>query len=242
MGGDDWADIQAGIDTLISEGLADGDRLGICGWSYGGYMTAWAVGQTTRFKAAMAGAAITDWPSFHGRSYLHTWDRKHYGNSDPYDAASNHARFNPFAYVRAVSTPTLFLHGELDWDVPVEQAYFMYRALRDNGVETQLVVYPREPHGFSEYAHRLDMLERIRDWMLEYLVTRPAAAAAARPASGTPATPSGTLGLVGTSAAAAGGAAAASGSSGAASAGNGSEASAASTPAPARRLRRPRSG
>ena len=122
----DWADIQAGIDRLIADGIADPDRLGICGWSYGGYMTAWAVGQTTRFKAAMAGASITDWRSFHGRSYLHTWDRKHYGDSDPYDPASNHARFNPFANVQAVTTPTLFLHGELDWDVPVEQAYFMY--------------------------------------------------------------------------------------------------------------------
>ena len=78
----------AGIDQLIADGIADADRLGICGWSYGGYMTAWAIGQTDRFKAAMAGAAITDWPSFHGRSYLHTWDRKHYGDSDPYDPAA----------------------------------------------------------------------------------------------------------------------------------------------------------
>jgi dipeptidyl aminopeptidase/acylaminoacyl peptidase len=179
MGGADFGDIQAGIDHLVAQGIADPDRLGICGWSYGGYMTAWAIGQTDRFKAAMAGASITDWRSFHGRSYLHTWDRKHYGDSDPYDPASNHARFNPFAHVQAVSTPTLFLHGELDWDVPVEQAYFMHRALKDLGVETRLVVYPREPHGFTEYAHKLDMLTRIRDWMVDHLITRPAAAAAA---------------------------------------------------------------
>ncbi len=169
MGGRDFEDIMAGIDSLIAEGIADADRLGICGWSYGGYMTAWAIGRTDRFKAAMAGAAITDWRSFHGRSYLHTWDRKHYGDSDPYDADSAHARFNPFANIRAITTPTLFLHGELDWDVPVEQAYFMYRALKDLGVETQLVVYPREPHGFTEYAHRLDMITRIRDWMVDHL-------------------------------------------------------------------------
>ena len=66
-------------------------------------------------------------------------------------------------------TPTLILHGELDWDVPVEQAYFLHRALKDLDVETQLVVYPREPHGFSEYAHRLDQFTRLRDWMVSHL-------------------------------------------------------------------------
>ena len=169
MGGADFVDIQSGIDALIAQGIADPARLGICGWSYGGYMTAWAIGQTDRFKAAMAGAAVTDWPSFHGRSYLHTWDRKHFGGSDPYDPAGKHAHFNPMAYVKAVRTPTLILHGELDGDVPVEQAYFLHRALTDLGVETQLVVYPREPHGFSEYAHRLDLFMRLRDWMTSHL-------------------------------------------------------------------------
>lgn len=169
MGGADFTDIQSGIDRLIADGVADPDRLGIGGWSYGGYMTAWAIGQTDRFKGAVAGAAVTDWPSFHGRSYLHTWDRKHYGDSDPYDPTSAHARFNPFAHVKAIRTPTLIQHGELDLDVPVEQAYFLHRALRDLGVETQLVVYPREPHGFSEYAHRLDQYTRFRDWMISHL-------------------------------------------------------------------------
>ena len=152
-------------------------------------MTAWAIGRTDRFKAAMAGAAITDWRSFHGRSYLHTWDRKHYGDSDPYDADSAHARFNPFANIRAITTPTLFLHGELDWDVPVEQAYFMYRALKDLGVETQLVVYPREPHGFTEYAHRLDMITRLRDWMVDHLAVPEPVAAAPSDAAANPKLP-----------------------------------------------------
>ena len=172
MGGADFTDIQSGIDWLIADGVADANRLGICGWSYGGFMTAWAIGQTDRFSAAMAGAAVTDWPSFHGRSYLHTWDRKHYGDSDPYDPTSAHARFNPFAHVKAIHTPTLILHGELDLDVPVEQAYFLHRALMDFGVETQLVVYPREPHGFTEYAHRLDQFTRLRDWMVSHLAQR----------------------------------------------------------------------
>ena len=147
--------------------------LGVTGGSGGGLLTDWTITQTQRFKAAMAGAAISDWPSFHGRSYLHTWDRKHYGNSDPYDANSNHARFNPFAHVKKILTPTLILHGELDWDVPVEQAYFLHRALKDLGVETQLVVYPREPHGVSEYAHRLDLYTRLCDWMVTRLAPPP---------------------------------------------------------------------
>ncbi len=132
-------------------------------------MTAWAIGQTDRFKAAMAGASIADWRSFHGRSYLHTWDRGHYGDSDPYDPTSAHTRFSPLTFADRMRTPTLILHGEQDWDVPVEQGYMLHRALKDHGVETQLVVYPREPHGPSEYAHRLDIWTRLRDWMVERL-------------------------------------------------------------------------
>ena len=146
------------------------ERLGICGWSYGGYMTAWAIGQTDRFAAAVAGAAVTDWRSFHGRSYLHTWDTGHYGGADPYDPDGPHVRFNPMAFAKRMRTPTLILHGEQDWDVPVEQGYILHRALKDQGVETQLVVYPREPHGPSEYAHRLDVLARMRAWFVDRLI------------------------------------------------------------------------
>jgi dipeptidyl aminopeptidase/acylaminoacyl peptidase len=171
MGGEDFRDIMAGIDRLIADGVADGDRLGICGWSYGGFMSAWAITQTDRFKAAVAGAAITDWRSFHGRSYLHSWDRLHYGGSDPYDPQSAHARFSPMSHIRNASTPTLLLHGELDWDVPVEQAYILHRALKDLGVETRLVVYPRASHMPSELAHRLDLLARVCDWMAGHLAS-----------------------------------------------------------------------
>jgi dipeptidyl aminopeptidase/acylaminoacyl peptidase len=169
MGGADLGDILAGVDRLVADGVADADRLGICGWSYGGYMTAWAIGRTDRFKAAMAGAAVTEWHAFHGRTQIHTWDRLHYGGADPYDQGGVHDRFNPFANVRAIRTPTLILHGEEDRDVPVEQAYLLHRALKELGVETSLVVYPREPHGFTEYAHKQDLFTRIRNWMIRHL-------------------------------------------------------------------------
>lgn len=169
MGGRDFGDIMAGLDHLIAEGIADPDRLGICGWSYGGFTTAWAVTQTDRFKAAVMGAGISDWRSFHGRSYLHTWDVIHYGGADPYDPESAHARFSPINYIRNAKTPTLILHGELDWDVPVEQSYQFFRALKEIGVETELVVYPREPHGPKEYEHLLDINRRLVDWFRERL-------------------------------------------------------------------------
>lgn len=169
MGGEDFQDMLAGLDYLVDEGIADPDRLGICGWSYGGFTAAWAVTQTGRFKAAVMGAGIADWRSFHGRSYLHSWDRIHYGDSDPYDPEHAHARFSPINYVKNVRTPTLILHGEQDWDVPVEQSYQFHRALKDLGVETELVVYPREPHGVEEQAHLVDIARRVRRWFEERL-------------------------------------------------------------------------
>ena len=169
MGGKDWEDIQAGIDHCIDAGVADPTRLGVAGWSYGGFMTAWAVTQTDRFKAAMMGAGISDWRSFHGKSYLSDWDSIHYGDADPWDPDGLYKKFSPINFVKQVSTPTLILHGEVDEDVPVEQSYMFYRALKDLNVETELVVYPREPHGLSEKAHMLDLGQRVTEWFAKQL-------------------------------------------------------------------------
>ncbi|MBU81223.1 MAG: hypothetical protein CL724_07080 [Chloroflexi bacterium] len=170
MGGEDYQDMLAGLDHLVETGIADPARLGICGWSYGGFTAAWAVTQTDRFKAAVMGAGIADWRSFHGRSYLHSWDAIHYNDSDPYDVESAHASFSPINFIKNAKTPTLILHGEQDWDVPVEQGYQFHRALRDLGVDTRLVVYPREPHGVEEYEHQLDIARRVRQWFEERLL------------------------------------------------------------------------
>ena len=170
MGGEDFRDMQAGIDHLIEEGIADPERLGICGWSYGGFTAAWAITQTNRFKAAVMGAGIADWRAFHGRSYLHVWDAIHYDDSDPYDIKSAHARFSPINFIKNAKTPTLVLHGEDDWDVPVEQGYQFFRALKDHGIDTRLVVYPREPHGVEEYEHQLDIARRVCQWFEKRLL------------------------------------------------------------------------
>jgi dipeptidyl aminopeptidase/acylaminoacyl peptidase len=169
MGGKDWEDIQLGVDHCVAERIADPDRLGIAGWSYGGFMTAWAVTQTERFKAAMMGAGIADWRSFHGRSYLCDWDAIHYGDADPWDPDGTFKKFSPITYVKNARTPTLIVHGAQDGDVPVEQSFLFYRALQDLGVESELVMYPREPHGLQERNHMLDLGRRITEWFVKHL-------------------------------------------------------------------------
>jgi dipeptidyl aminopeptidase/acylaminoacyl peptidase len=166
MGGADWADVMAGVDYCVAEGLADPNRLALAGWSYGGYMTAWGVTQTTRFKAAVAGASITNWISFHGVSTIPGFDATFYPG-DPFNWDGPYGQFSPMLHVRNVKTPTLFLHGEQDPICPLGQAHEMWRALKELGVETQLVVYPREGHGIREREHARDVLERAVAWITE---------------------------------------------------------------------------
>ena len=168
MGGADWGDIVAGVDHCVAEGIADPERLGVGGWSYGGYLTAWAVTQTTRFKAAVAGASITNWISFHGASTIPDFDATFYA-VDPFNWDGHYGQFSPMAHVRNVATPTLFLHGERDPICPLGQAHEMWRALKELGVDTQLTVYPREGHGIREREHARDVLERAIDWWKRYL-------------------------------------------------------------------------
>lgn len=168
MGGNDFRDIMTGVDALIERGIADPKRLGFGGWSYGGYLTAWAITQTNVFKAAVAGAAIVNWVSFHGGSYLCRWDALHY-NASPYERGGVYDTFNPMNFIANATTPTLILHGEKDGDVPVNQGYELFRALKDRGIETELVVYPREPHGVSETKHVEDLIARVCAWYEKFL-------------------------------------------------------------------------
>ena len=168
MGGADLQDVLAGVDDCVLSGLADPDRLGVCGWSYGGYLTAWAVTQTDRFKAAIAGASITNWVSFHGTSDIPAFDEFFY-RADPYDLSGPYVGFSPIFEANRVTTPTLFLHGERDLICPVDQAKEMFRALRDRGVPTQCVIYPREGHPIRENLHRHDMLERGVEWLCRWM-------------------------------------------------------------------------
>ncbi|OUC90879.1 S9 family peptidase [Streptosporangium minutum] len=165
VGMEEWTDILSGIDLLIAEGVADPDRLGIGGWSHGGFMAAWAVGQTDRFKAALMGAGISDWGMLLASGDLGTLDAGFSGSCGwEGPGPHRHDRLSPISYASKIQTPVLILHGEEDTNVPLSQATYFHRALRWFGVEHEFVVYPREGHPILERDHQLDMLERTRAW------------------------------------------------------------------------------
>jgi dipeptidyl aminopeptidase/acylaminoacyl peptidase len=147
----------------VAAGVADAARLGICGWSYGGFMTAWAVTQTDRFRAAVMGASISNWLSFHGTAEISTWDELFWRES-PFEQSGRYAKFSPISHVRRAKTPTLIVHGGTDCCVPVGQSQEFYRALRDQKVPTELVIYPRQGHAIQEKNHQRDLLTRIAGW------------------------------------------------------------------------------
>ncbi|MGD0065485.1 MAG: prolyl oligopeptidase family serine peptidase [Streptosporangiaceae bacterium] len=170
VGTDEWTDIVSGIDPLIAEGVADPARLGIGGWSHGGFMAAWAVGQTRRFKAALMGGGISDWSMQVGVGELGTWEAA-LGGSCGWESPGphRHDQLSPVSYASKVSTPVLILHGQQDANVPVGQATYFHRALDRFGVEHELVIYPREGHSIDERSHQIDLLRRTRAWFGRWL-------------------------------------------------------------------------
>jgi dipeptidyl aminopeptidase/acylaminoacyl peptidase len=166
-GGGDFKDVMAGADWLVARGIADPNRLGIGGWSYGGYMAAWAVTQTTRFKAAVSGAPVIDMASEFGTENGSAYDEWFYGT--PYEKLDAFIKSSPMTFVRNAKTPTLLLQGEDDTTDPIGQSQQFYRGLKRYGVESDLVLYPREPHGLREEKHLVDRLTRIVAWYDRYL-------------------------------------------------------------------------
>ncbi|MGB3438642.1 MAG: prolyl oligopeptidase family serine peptidase [Actinophytocola sp.] len=170
VGQEEWTDILTGIDLLITEGIADPDRLGIAGWSHGGFMAAWAIGQTDRFRAALVGAGVTDWGMLAATGENGQFETALGGSTGwsgigphPHDAVS------PISFAGNIATPVLILHGAEDTNVPLGQAVYLHRALRHFGVEHEFVIYPREGHGCQERHHRLDDLRRTRAWFDRWL-------------------------------------------------------------------------
>jgi dipeptidyl aminopeptidase/acylaminoacyl peptidase len=161
-GGGDFKDVMAGVDTVIARGLADPVKLGIGGWSYGGYMAAWAVTQTNRFKAAVSGAPVIDLASEFGTESGPAYDEWFYGL--PYEKLEGFIKSSPITYAKNVRTPTLLLQGEADTTDPIGQSQQFYRALKRYEVDAQLVLYPREGHGLREEKHLLDRLNRVINW------------------------------------------------------------------------------
>jgi dipeptidyl aminopeptidase/acylaminoacyl peptidase len=166
-GGGDFKDVMAGVDDLIKKGVADPARLGIGGWSYGGYMSEWAVTQTTIFKAAVSGAGMANLISEFGTENGPAYDEWFFGV--PYEHPERFLNSSPFLYLKNAKTPTLILQGENDPIDPIGQSQELYRGLKRYGVEAELVLYPREPHGLQEAKHRVDMQKRMLDWFDRYL-------------------------------------------------------------------------
>ncbi|MEE9189985.1 MAG: S9 family peptidase [Candidatus Neomarinimicrobiota bacterium] len=170
LGGLEFDDVLAGVDYLINQGMVDPDRLGTGGWSYGGYLSAWAATRHShRFKAAMVGAGISNWISFTGTTDIPVEMSLVHWNSWWFNEPQLHWDRSPLAHINKAQTPTLVVHGQKDDRVHPEQGLELYQALRIKGVDTRLVLYPRQPHGLKERAHRLDYMNRLVDWFNKYV-------------------------------------------------------------------------
>lgn len=167
-GGLDFQDLMSGVDQAIKMNIADPAKLAVMGWSYGGYMTAWTVTQTNRFKAAAVGAGITNTVSMYGTQDIPRVFEDYFG-SKPWEDPATYSKSSPMQFVKNVKTPTLILHGENDPRVPPGQAQEFYRALKDLGVDTKLVLYPRMPHGPNEPKFTLNIMEQHLEWVSKRL-------------------------------------------------------------------------
>ncbi len=163
FGGGDFRDIMAGIDSLAKEYPIDLNRLGIRGHSYGGYMTMWAETQTNRFKAAVAGAGLSNWQSYYGENDIDEWMIPFFGAS-VYDDPAVYAKSSPINFVKKVKTPTLILVGDRDGEVPAPQSFEWWHALKTLKVPVQFVVYPDEGHAIAQPAHFRDYNIRSLNW------------------------------------------------------------------------------
>ncbi|MFO7566756.1 MAG: S9 family peptidase [Enhygromyxa sp.] len=165
LGGKEFTDVLAGIDKLVADGLVDADRVGMGGWSYGGYFSGLAATTySERFKAAMIAAAITNWVSFTGTTEIEHENSLVHWNLWPWDDMTLAWERSPLAHIKNSKTAALIVHGQADSRVPPGQSQELYRGLRHLGVPTQLVMYPREGHGIAENVHGLDFINRFLDW------------------------------------------------------------------------------
>ncbi len=159
----DLRDILTGMDELEKRFPIDKTREGLTGWSYGGFMTMFTVTQTHRFRAAVAGAGISDWQSYYGENSIDQWMIPFFGAS-VYDDPKIYAKSSAIEYIKNTKTPTLVVVGDRDGECPAPQSFEFWHALRAEGVKTQLVIYPNEGHGFRDPDHRRDVLERAFNW------------------------------------------------------------------------------
>jgi dipeptidyl aminopeptidase/acylaminoacyl peptidase len=166
-GNKDFQDDMAMVDFAVAQGIADPDKLGVGGWSYGGMSTDFIIAQTTRFKAAISGAGIALMTSGYGHDqYIKDYDSE---LGRPWENKAGWEKISPYYRVNNITTPTLFMGGDVDWNVPIIGGEQMYQALKSLGRTTELVVYPGEFHGFTTPSHIKDRLERYLAWYAHYV-------------------------------------------------------------------------
>ena len=168
FGGGDLRDDLVGVDAAIKKYPIDPNRLGVTGWSYGGFMTMWTVTQTNRFRAAVAGAGIANWQSYYGQNLIDQWMIPFFGAS-VYDDPTVYEKSSPIRFIKNVKTPTLVIVGERDAECPASQSYEFWHALKTLGVPTKLILYPSEGHMFIDPKHQADRLEQTVAWFDKYL-------------------------------------------------------------------------
>ncbi len=164
----DLRDVLAGVDAVEKKVPVDDKRLGLTGWSYGGFMSMFAPTQTQRFRAVVAGAGISNWQSYYGQNLIDQWMPPFFG-ATVYDDPAVYAKSSAINFIKKVKTPMLIVVGDRDAECPAPQSFEMWHALRAQGVPTSLVVYPNEGHHFVDPAHQRDVLQRALEWFGKYL-------------------------------------------------------------------------
>jgi dipeptidyl aminopeptidase/acylaminoacyl peptidase len=167
LGGGDYEDLMAGVDNVVGQGVADDKRLGVMGYSYGGFLTAWTITRTKRFKAASVGAGITNLVSEAGTTAVTSFLPSYFGDH-LWDNLDLLQKRSPICHVKSVTTPTLIYHGDKDVIAPISQSYELYNALKRQGCVTQMVVYPGATHSLGSFRN-LDAMKRNLAWMDKYI-------------------------------------------------------------------------
>jgi dipeptidyl aminopeptidase/acylaminoacyl peptidase len=168
FGHGDLRDSMAGIDAVTKKYPVDPERLGVTGWSYGGFMTMWTVTQTNRFGAAVAGAGIANWQSYYGQNLIDQWMIPFFGAS-VYDDPAVYEKSSPIHFIKKVKTPTHVIVGERDAECPASQSYEFWHALKTFGVPTKLIIYPGEGHLFIDRKNQADRMAQTVAWFDKYL-------------------------------------------------------------------------
>jgi dipeptidyl aminopeptidase/acylaminoacyl peptidase len=168
-GGADYKDLMTGVDYVIAKGFVDSSKMGVMGWSYGGFMSSWIVGHTNRFKAASIGAPVVDLVSQNMTDDIGGF-LPSYMKKQPWEDWDVYNTHSPLRYVQNVSTPVLLQHGESDIRVPFSQSVMFYNALKRREVPVRFLVLPRQPHGPTEPKMALKVAQTNLEWMQHYLL------------------------------------------------------------------------